>query len=157
MRRLAPGEKHGISLPPHAYVPGFSPRHPSSLFDEFRASVTPDTPIETLHETRAFRAGRLFFDAGYYWECHEALEPVWRQTRDPSPERDIVLALIQLANARLKVLMRQPLAAARLCDMVETHLFRCPPDRPILGLEVAEMMKLAKETRAIAKAARRLQ
>ena len=142
---------HDIPLPARAYVPGFSPRHPPEMFDDLKASVTGDLPAEQLHTTRAFRAGRRFFEAGFFWECHEVLEVVWRQTKDPSPERDMVLALIQLANARLKVLMRQPPAAMRLCDMVETHLHRCPKNRAILGLHVAEMFSLVGEARLVAK------
>jgi hypothetical protein len=142
-----------IPMPPHAYVPGFSPRHSPRLFDEVKASVTADVPMHRLHETQAFRAGQRYFEAGCFWECHEVLEAVWLHTRDPSPERDMVLALIQLANARLKILMRQPLAARRLCDMVETHLSRCPEDRAVLGLQVDHMLALVTDARKIAKAA----
>jgi hypothetical protein len=142
-----------IPLPPWLYVPGFSPRHHVNFFDDIKASVTPDMPVQKLHETAAFRAGWLYFQRGYYWECHDVLEAVWRQTKDPSPERDMVLALIQLANARLKVLMRQPRAARRLCDMVEAHLSRLPEDRPVLGLEVGQMRELVKEARGVIKSA----
>lgn len=138
-------------MPPHAYVPGFSPRHPANLFDDLKASVRPGIPVSQLHKTKAFVAGRLYFAGGFYWECHEVLEVVWRQTNDPSPERDLVLALIQLANARLKVAMIQPRAALRLCDMVEAHLARCPSDRAVLGVAISEMLGLVSEARVIAK------
>ena len=134
-------------MPTHVYVPGRSPRHPDNWFDEIKASVTPDIAPQDLHKTQAFQAGRAYFDAGFFWECHEVLEAVWLQTKDPSPERDIVLAIIQLANARLKVLMDRPRAAWRLCDMVETHLSRCPTDRPVLGVYVTDMMAAVKVTR----------
>lgn len=140
-----------IPLPPHPYVPGFSPAHARSLFDEIKSSVTSDVPLDRLHETQAFIAGQRFFDAGYFWECHEVLEVIWRRTEDPSPERDMVLALIQLANARLKILMLRPRAGVRLCDMVETHLSRCPSDRPTLGLTVADMSRRVRDARQIAK------
>lgn len=142
---------HDIPLPPHVYVPGFSPRHPASLFEEIKRSVTPHVAPCDLHDTLAFRAGRFYFEQGYFWECHEVLEPVWQHSSDPSPERDMVLALIQLANARLKVLMRQPRAAWRLCDMVGTHLSRCPTDRPIHGLTVQEMLAQVAIARRVAK------
>lgn len=99
--------------------------------------------------------GLAYFDAGFFWECHEVLEAVWRQTTDPSAERDMVLALIQLANARLKVLMLQPRAAWRLCEIVETRLKRCPTDRAVLGLEVTDMRERVKTARTIAKRAMR--
>lgn len=144
-------EDISIQLPPHAYVPGLSPRHPLNAFDAIKASVTATTPIEELHKTQAFLAGRKFYDAGFFWECHDVLEAVWVHTRDPSPERDIVLALIQLSNARLKVKMRQPRAALRLCEMVEIRLSRCPTDQKILGLHVSDMSKLLLAARDIAK------
>lgn len=146
-------ERKDVALPPHVYIPGLSPRHPSTLFDLLKASVRPDTKVSELHSTDAYRAGRAFFDAGFFWESHEVLEAVWMRTVDPSPERDMVLAFIQLANARLKVLMRQPRAALRLCDMVQTHLARCPHGRAILDLRVDEMQALVSEAREVAKSA----
>ena len=124
---------NGVALPPYPYVPGRSPRHPDEFFAALKSSVTPDIAPEDLGDTPAFRAGCAFFAAGFYWECHEVLDPVWMQTKDPSSERDIVLALIQLANARLKLRLARPRAAWRLCDMVETHLVSCltgPRPRP---------------------------
>lgn len=146
-----PDSPHDIPMPPHVYVPGFSPRHHDDWFEPLKTSVTPDVPVDELHNTPAFIAGRVYYDAGYFWEAYEVLEAVWLHTKDPSPERDMVLALIQLANARLKVLMRQPRAAWRLCDMVDTHLSRCPTNGKVLGLDVSEMSSLVSEARLIAK------
>lgn len=140
-------------LPPHVYVPGLTPRHPPDIFAKLKSSVALDTPPAELHKTRAFMAGLIYFEAGYFWESYEVLDVVWRQTKDPSAERDMVLALIQLANARLKVLLNQPRAAWRLCDMIETHLLRCPKDRAVLGLQVDQMLSKVSEARQVAKAA----
>ena len=140
-----------VPMPPHAYVPGFSPRHPENLFDDIKASVTPEISPDQLHLTKAFIAGRSYLQAGYYWECHEVLEAVWMQTRDPSPERDLVLAMIQLANAKLKLKMNRPKAAWRLCDMVETHLSRCPRNKPVLGIDTSDLLADVKKTRTSVK------
>jgi hypothetical protein len=142
-----------IDFPPYPYVPGRCPRYSGYTFNEIKASVTPDIAPHDLGKTRAFLAGRAFYDAGYYWECYQVLDPVWMQTEDPSPERDVVLAFIQLANARLKLLSDRPRAAWRLCDMVQTHLSRCPADRPVLGLYAKELLKETQATRLLAKAA----
>ncbi|TMM52919.1 DUF309 domain-containing protein [Sulfitobacter sabulilitoris] len=136
----------GVTAPPHAYVPGQTPRHPEDWFDGIKASVTTATPVADLHTTQAFHAGRAYFDAGYYWECHEVLEAVWMQAPEGSAERDMVQALIQLANARLKLRMDRPRAARRLCDMVMAHLARCPRDIAILGLDVPQMQRWVMET-----------
>jgi len=136
-----------IILPPHVYVPGRSPRHPDDWFDEIKNTVTQDVSPENFGETRAFMAGLKYLEYGYYWECHEVLEAVWMRTIDPSPERDMASAIIQLANARLKVLMGLPRAARRLCDMVDTHLSRCPEASPTLGLMVVDLKRKVEQTR----------
>jgi uncharacterized protein len=132
----APG---GIPMPPHAYVPGRNARHPEDWFDAIKAGVTPDLSAAALADTAAWRAGLAYLDAGYFWECHEVLEAVWMQTPDPSPEREMVQAVIQLANARLKLRMDRPRATLRLCAMVEGHLARIPDDLPILELTAGQV------------------
>ncbi len=59
------------------------------------------------------------------------------ETPDPSPERDMVQAVIQLANARLKLRMDRPKAAARLCGMVRDLLDAVPEGACPLGLDPA--------------------
>lgn len=137
-----------VPVPSHAYIPGRTPRHPEDWFDAIRRTVPDRAGSDVLAGSFALRCGRAYFDAGYYWECHEVLEAVWMQTSDPSPERDIVQALIQLANARLKLLMLRPHAARRLCDMVEAHLARCPSGQQPLGLDPRSLRAWVHETRA---------
>ncbi|WP_299854594.1 DUF309 domain-containing protein [uncultured Roseobacter sp.] len=138
----------GIRLPPHVYVPGKNARHPEDWFDLIKASVTPDIPSAELHRTTAFQTGLAYLQAGYFWECHEVLEAVWMQTSDPSPEREMVQALIQLANARLKLLMGKPRAARRLCDMVQAHLTRCDQHKVVLGMGIEEVRARLAAVRA---------
>lgn len=145
------GEK--VEYPPYPYIPGRGPRYPDHYFslEHIKATVTPDIEPSELGKTQAFIAGRAYYEAGYYWECYQVLDPVWMHTKDPSPERDIVLAYIQLANARLKLRSDRPHAAWRLCDMVEAHLSRCPDDRAVLGLRVADLLNETQATRLLAK------
>ena len=134
-------------LPPHRYVPGRTDRHPEDGFDPIKGSVTEEIPPEQLHRTAAWTTGLAYFEAGYFWECHELLEAVWMRTPEASAERDMVQAIIQLANARLKLRMERPRAAWRLCEMVEAHLGRCPADRETLGLDPDDILQLVEETR----------
>ena len=142
-----PETRDGVVLPPHAYVPGQNARHPEDLFDVIKVSVTADMPPEELNSTAAWRAGLVYFETGYFWECHEVLEAVWMQTPPGSPEREMTQALIQLANARLKLRMGKPRATLRLCDMVQDHLGRCAGHAEILGKEVQEIASALEETR----------
>lgn len=137
-----------FSMPPYAYVPGRNPRHPEDWFDSIKADAEGETAVNALHQTTAWHAGVAFFHAGFFWECHEVLEAVWLRTPDPSPQRDMVQAIIQLANARLKLTMDRPRATARLCVMVRTHLARCPNEALILGIAVEEVLGWVAETEA---------
>ena len=65
-----------------------------------------------------------------------------------SAERDMVQALIQLANARLKAVMARPRAVVRLCDMVEGHLEGVPSQVPILGVLPADIKHQVNVLRA---------
>lgn len=134
-------------MPPHTYVPGQNARHPEDWFDAIKASVTADIPAAALGQTAAWQAGREYFDAGYFWECHEVLEAVWMRCPDPSPERAVTQALIQLANARLKLRMGKPRATLRLCNLVDGHLAQCAGREMILGVDVQEIAQATKSTR----------
>lgn len=136
-----------IPMPPHAYVPGQNTRHPEDWFDGIKSSLQTGIPLADLQHTQAFRAGMIYLDAGFYWECHEVLEAVWMQTPAATPEREMVQALIQLANAQLKILMARPHAAERLCDMVEDHLDKCTSSAPILGMKPAQVRARVKKLR----------
>ena len=137
----------GVSVPPHAHVPGLNARHPEDWFDHIKQSVTDETPIELLGQTEAWLVGLSYFHDGYFWECHEVLEAVWMRAPDPSPERTIIQAMIQLANARLKIRMGKPNAARRLCAMVDDLLQQCGAAETILGLRLTDIDAWVHETR----------
>lgn len=99
--------------PGHAYVPGQTPRHPDDLFDPLKAGLA-GVPAGQLSETRAWAYGLAFLRDGYFWEAHEVLEAVWMACPPNAPERLMVQAVIQHANARLKRKMGQERAAHRL-------------------------------------------
>lgn len=126
-----------IPFPAEPYIPGQSQRHPEGWFDALKAD----------RET-ALRAGRAYFDRGYFWECHEVLEAVWLTTRNPSPEREMVQAVIQIANARLKQRMGRPKAAARLCTIARSHLDRIPVGACPLGLDPDDWRRRLAEAAA---------
>lgn len=53
-------------------------------------------------------------DAGFFWECHEILEAVWKAAPQGGRDRILLRACIQIANANLKASMNQSRAARRL-------------------------------------------
>ena len=111
--------------PDHAYVPGQSPRHAADAFHAFRDSIRPGMRPEALCRTQAWCCGLDWLRRGYFWEAHELLEPVWMALPHAAPERQMVQALIQLANAGLKGRMGRPRAVVRCLDRAGAHLERC--------------------------------
>lgn len=108
--------------PPHAYVPGRTPRHPEGLFDPIRQTARPGLSEAELADSAALAAGLTYLDEGFFWEAHEVLEPVWMACPPNSAARLAVQALIQIANARLKLRMERPGAAARILSLAEGRL-----------------------------------
>ena len=123
--------------PPHPHIPGQTPRHPEGAFEALRATARPGMDEGDLAASPAFRAGLDYLHAGFFWESHEVLEPVWMALPPGHPARHLTQALIQIANARLKDRMGRPQAAARLRGLAFRHLTAARDGRagPILGLD----------------------
>ena len=135
-------------LPPYAYIPGQTPRHPPGRFDALRAQALDPTGSLTAGDNRAFQAGLDFLEAGFYWEAHEVLEPVWRNAGANAPERLLVQGLIQLANAALKHRMGRPRAALRLLAICTDLVRRAGPDAPfVMGLNLAAVRRAVEALR----------
>lgn len=122
-------------LPKHAYVPGVNDRHPEGAFDHIRDTVHDGMTAQELSSSAAFRSGLSYLQKGYYWEAHEVLEPVWMVLPEGCDERQLLQALIQFANAQLKVKMHRPKAAKRLCGMVRGLLCGVA-GQVVMGLEI---------------------
>ena len=121
--------------PPHAYIPGQTPRHPEDLFDPVKSSVRRGMSPEDLAVSEAWQTGLHYYRTGYFWEAHEVLEAVWLATGPNSVERRMVQAVIQLSNAALKARMGRTNATRRLCNIAAAHLAEIPRHRAqVLGL-----------------------
>jgi len=126
-----------VTQPSHAYIPGQTPRHPDGSFDLLRATAQPGMSVDALAASPAFKTGLTYLDTGFFWEAHEVFEPVWMALPNPSPERSLVQALIQLANGHLKLRMSRPKAALRLAHIARNLM---PPDATsLMGLSIAQI------------------
>lgn len=131
-------EAQGIGFPTHAYVPGRTDRHPEGAFSALRGTVRDgDGPVQ-LAASAAWRHGLVWLQAGYFWEAHEMFEPVWMALPPDSAERRFVQALIQVANARLKLAMARPSAALRLVGLARDLLSQCmtPDVERVMGCDL---------------------
>lgn len=128
----------------HAYIPGHTPRHKEGRFDSIRETAQPGMSVDELANSRAFLTGLDYLDTEFYWEAHEVLEPVWLALPDHSDEKHLVQALIQLANAHLKLRMNRPAATARLCVIV-TDLLSPLSQAVVMSVSVAKLQQQVDE------------
>lgn len=115
-------------LPAYAYIPGQTPRHAEGSFDPLRVTARAGMGAEQLSRCAAWRTGLTYLEAGFNWEAHELMEPVWMALPEGSNERRLVQMMIQLANASLKARMERPRAVLRLCVSVSSVAAGLPDD-----------------------------
>ena len=100
-------------FPPYAYLPG---RHPHPVRDPAGHSHGEPSPAAAADPplgSEAFRWGADLFNHGYYWEAHEAWEPLWRAASRSTPLGQFLKGLILLSAAGVKIREGKPAAAAR--------------------------------------------
>ena len=135
------------TLPPYAYVPGLSP-HPLSdprghSHGEARAVAALDA--ERWWECEEYLFGFDLFNAGCYWEAHEAWEACWHAAGRKGLVADLLKGLIRLAACGVK-------AREGRADGVASHaaaaarLFRAVREtRPnILGMDLLALLRVAE-------------
>lgn len=94
------------SLPAYTHIPGITP-HPlgdprgHSFGQAHPACPPPDW--QSLPDCELLQHGRRLFNAGYYWEAHEAWEGVWIAAGRQGLVADYVKGLIKLAAAGVKI------------------------------------------------------
>ena len=95
-------------------------------------AIEPDeTNVSPRSAHDAFLSGARLFDAGAYWEAHEAWEAHWRVERDAG-ERRFLQGLIQIAaGLHQRIVLESPDAAARLLAKGLDKLDRWPEGRDL--------------------------
>ena len=128
-----------MPLPPYRHVPGRNERPDETFFDGVRASGE-----------AAWLYGIRLFNAGYYWETHEVLEPVWLDARPNSRERHLVQAIIHLANGLLKETMGRPNARRRLAVLARERFAEAFSDgrHCLMGIRAADARTVADKLAA---------
>jgi predicted metal-dependent hydrolase len=131
-------------LPPYAFVPGHQWPHPVSSPEghSFGADRTAVDPINRGEWSRSaqYLRGIALFNAGYYWEAHEAWEALWMAHGRSGPTADMLKGLIKLAAAGVKIRQRQPRGAITHALRAAEALKRARAEggERQLGLELTE-------------------
>ena len=126
-------------LPDHKHIPGVNARHPEDAFDWIREQAAAEAG------NAAWVYGLRLQREGFYWEAHEVLETVWMTAPPNSAEKAMARAVIQLANAALKLDMGKLKAAARLAGIVEALTAEAGQGGAVvLGVDVAGVAQAAQ-------------
>lgn len=96
-----------LPLPPYSYVPGGPWPHPtSSPLGHLHGHATDRPPAiegSAWAESQAYLRGVELFNAGYYWEAHEAWEALWHAHGRQGTVATVLKGLIKLAAAGVKI------------------------------------------------------
>ena len=112
-------------FPPYSYVPGGPWPHPtaSPQGHSRHGQHGPVTPIEgdNWASSSTYLRGVALFNAGYYWEAHEAWESLWHAHGRRGPVAAVLQGLIKLAAAGVKVRERRPGGVRSLATRAALH------------------------------------
>lgn len=131
------------SLPPYTYVPGRTP-HPVSdpRGHSFGLTATPVTEFDPYQPEQSpqWCEAVALFEAGYYWEAHEAWEQLWHVVGRRGPVGDCLKGLIKWAAAGVKAYEGRPEGVRRHCQRAAELLSPLTTVAPIAGLDVAAIL-----------------
>ncbi len=114
------GPEFEKTFPPYSYVPGLFPHpHSDALGHRFGAHLQAPAMFSAAQwpGCACYRLGVELFNAGYYWEAHEAWEKLWHAAGRRGLAATFLKGLIQLAVAGVKVRQGMP-------DSVRAHAAR---------------------------------
>jgi uncharacterized protein len=111
-----------LDLPRWTHVPGMGGEPDRAPLEAAKERVRRPVRGEAWESDEAYCYGAALCVRGFFWEAHEVWEAVWKACLPNSRERLFLQALIQLANAALKIRMGRQTAALRLLAQVGTLL-----------------------------------
>jgi predicted metal-dependent hydrolase len=140
-------------FPTYAHTPGVTPhpiREPAGHSYKIKVpDVAPPDPSD-WRTCSMYSWGIDLFNAGYYWEAHEAWEAVWIAAGRRGAFADFLKALIKLAAAGVKLREGTPAGARRhlrraveLFDLVARQM-PAPQDR-CLGLKPVPLRETCEQ------------
>ncbi len=103
-----------LPLPRWRYTPGTGNQPDREILERVKALVPLRFESHVPLDHPALLYGLALNDQGFFWECHEILEAVWKAAPQGGRDRILLRACIQIANANLKQVLKQPRAVARL-------------------------------------------
>ena len=133
-------------FPPYSFVPGHWP-HPTRDPDGHSHGEEPEVAealvFEQWRQCEPYVRGIELFNAGYYWEAHEAWEDIWKAVGREGVVGELLQGLIKLAAVGVKIRQGYGEAALSLLQQSAAHLrnvaARGPKPR-VAGLDLVELV-----------------
>ena len=134
------------AFPDYRYIPGQSP-HPTRDPEGHSFSQHPMQELAPFDATRwqscdEYLYGIDLFNHGYWWEAHEAFEPVWTAAGKQTETGLFLQGLIQIAVASLKNLQGQTEVGKRMARSGIDKIRR--REGIYLGIDVARLCREVK-------------
>lgn len=136
-----------LAFPWYRFLPGRSP-HPTR--DPAGHSWQPRAPVPVIalpadrwRENSAYLWGVDLYNAGYFWEAHEAWEGLWTALPESDLQRTFLQGLIQCAAACVKHALGEPASVAKLIARGAERLERVAAETSgrYMGLDPAEVSR----------------
>lgn len=146
MTRFLPDEP----FPAYAYTPGRHPhpvRHPDGHSHGVHAPAPAAPDPDRWRDSHDYLRGIDLFNAGYYWEAHEAWEGLWNASGRAGPIAVFLQAMIALAAAGLKLRVGSAsgtTAHSRRADWLLEDLVHKAGPR-FMGLDVQSLQQQARD------------
>lgn len=143
-------------FPSYAYVSGKTPHprrdaggHSFGLPEPISSKTQP----EYWRETHLYLYGVDLFNAGYYWEAHEAWESLWKALGPDSDHATFLQGLIQVAAASLKYQANNKEGVVRLSQGAIDKLIKIQKSyaHPYMGVNLKKFVPEVMKTFAIAR------
>lgn len=140
-----------VPFPPYAFVPGKHPHpvtdprgHSFGFLHEIPEPLDPSDPFAS----RPYLEAIDLFNAGFYWEAHEAWESLWIAAGRAGVIADFLKGLIKLAAAGVKARESQPVGvqrhARRAAELFRRlHSHQASHEEQFAGLTINELIQIA--------------
>lgn len=135
-------------LPPYAYLPGRDPHPRRDPRGHMHGQPEPPPgcpPPEAWGGCVPYLLGLDLFNRGFYWEAHEAWEPLWAGCRERAEQHAFLQGLIALAAAGFKA-REGVVAGVAAHGERAARLFEDagPPNAALMGLTLGPLAALAE-------------
>ena len=124
----APPRLTSRAFPSYRHVPGLHPHpvaHPDGHSHDPTGAHPPAGPLYDPARWRDMEDhlyGVDLYNAGFWWEAHEAWEGLWQQSDKRGVQGRFLQGLIQISAAHLKRHVDQPEGVERLLERARGHL-----------------------------------